>query len=105
MIKLWRYFPLRIRKFFSRLLWPVVLLGTWQAVSPLSSRFAIPGPWEIFRQCILDAPLLSLHLWPTLQSALIGLVCGTAVGLILGWSLQRSTILTALFYGPALFLF
>src|SRR4051812_15118400 len=70
-----------------RLALALVLLAAWElAATTVSSPFWISQPTRVFERLVSLAAsgLLVLHVWATLQSALLGLALGGVVGVGLG---------------------
>jgi sulfonate transport system permease protein len=83
----------------------LLFICAWQAVSPITNNWALPGPWEIATQVVTDWQVLLPHLVATLGNALIGLAAGLSIGLLLGIGFYKSRTIEMLGYGPSLVLY
>ncbi|MDR0684739.1 MAG: ABC transporter permease [Spirochaetaceae bacterium] len=74
--------------------WPVLLalLALWQGVSAarLIPPYMLPGPLEVGRALLGDAPLLARHTVRTLFEALFGLALGVAAAFMLALVMDAS---------------
>ena len=74
--------------------WPVILglLALWQGVSAarLIPPYMLPGPLEVGRALLGDAPLLARHTARTLFEALFGLALGVAAAFMLALVMDAS---------------
>ena len=89
--------PARLKK--TWLPWTVVLslfafLLVWALVSRLGGlpAFILPSPWQValrFHKAVWEGNLL-LHTAVTLSEVLLGLLCGTAAAVALGYAIAKS---------------
>ncbi len=68
-----------------------VLLVAWQAVVSLGvvPSFLLPGPVDVARALVDDAPLLASHALVTMAEALAGLALGVAAGFLIACAMER----------------
>lgn len=75
----------------------LIFLGVWQTACSLElvPTFMLPSPYEVCTTLIEDFDLISSHALVTLIEALIGLLCGIAIGFLIAVAMERFTFIDA----------